>query len=462
MTKTTALITLVLLGGMAAWAKPVAARSARGATAIEPPRPMQAGAQAAEEKKPQWKSREEYDAFQAMTAEKDPNKKIADAEGFLKKYDSSDFKYAAFLAEMQAYAQLNKSDEAIGAARNALKVRPDSIDTIDALAYLAYTFPFTFKADDPQASTKLAEADSWSKSGLQLLQNFQKPANVTDEQFQAYVKPKRAVFNSTAGFVALQQKNYSAAITSLKAASDDNPSSWYSYYWMGLAYLYSTPRDYDHGIWYYARAVSLAKAAKDPNADGWEKYLKQTYVGYHGTDTGLTDIIAQAAASPNPPEGFKVTPVEAPKPTGNAMVDAFNQMTFPLKLGGDTAQKQWDQIKGQPLELGGTIQGVEKGTDAGAYMVRIAILDTTKSVDGYDIELKDTTQPDVRNLSKGDLVVFKGTLDTYTATPNMILSLSGSITKPDPLPDKPQVKEKPKAKAPPRRRTTTHRKTTGR
>ena len=46
-------------------------------------------------------------------------------------------------------------------------------------------------------------------------------------------------------------------------------------------------------------------------------FLKRAYVNYHGTDTGLTDIVAQAAASANPPDGFKVTQAEAPKPTGN-------------------------------------------------------------------------------------------------------------------------------------------------
>ena len=135
---------------------------------------------------------------------------------------------------------------------------------------------------------------------------IQKPAGATDEQFQQAVKEFRSVFNSCIGFVALQRKDYPSAITALKAATDDNPSSWYAIYWMGLAYLYSTPRDYDHAIWYYARAVDLAKAGKDPNADDWEKYLKQTYVGYHGTDTGLSDIMTQAAASANPPDGFKV------------------------------------------------------------------------------------------------------------------------------------------------------------
>ena len=55
------------------------------------------------------------------------------------------------------------------------------------------------------------------------------------------------------------------------------------------------------------------KPAKDPNADAWEKFLKQTYVGYHGTDTGLSDIMTQAASAANPPDGFKVTQVEAPE-----------------------------------------------------------------------------------------------------------------------------------------------------
>jgi hypothetical protein len=220
---------------------------------------------------------------------------------------------------------------------------------------------------------------------------------------------------------------------------------------MGLAYLYSTPRDYDHAIWFGARAVDLAKAGKDPNAEPWEKYLKQTYVGYHGTDTGLTDIEAQAAATANPPDGFTVTHAEAPKATGNQVVDAFNTLTYPLTLGGERAQQTWDGVKGQPIGLGGTVVSVEKGTDPNVYLVRIAILDSTKSADGYDIELKDTTQPNVKNLQKGDLVTFKGTADSYVATPNLILTLAGEVTSD--LPDKPPVKEKPKPKAPTRKTT---------
>jgi tetratricopeptide (TPR) repeat protein len=451
MRKSTALWSFTLLVSLVVWT-PAAQAAAkpqhvlRGAFAYQ----WNAPPQAAQAKN--WKSRDEYDAYTAMGNEKDPNKKISLAEAFLQKYSNSDFKSGAYLVEMQAYFQLGKSDQAIDAAKKALQGDPDNLD---ALGFLSYVFPFTFKVDDPNATANLSRAESDAKHGLELLQKIQKPANVSDEQFTQFVKPKRAVFNGTVGFVALQRKDYATAITSYKAASEDNPSDWYVFYRMGLAYLYSNPHDYDHGIWYIARALALAQAAKDPNAQEFDSYLKKTYIGYHGNDQGLQDIVAQAAASVNPPDGFKVAAMEAPKHTGNPLVDGFNDMTYPLKFGGDTAQKAWDSLKGQPLELGGVVDSIVKGSEAGTYLVRIAILDQSKATPGvYDIEVKDSKQPDVKNLERGDIVRFKGTADSYAATPNLVLTVAGQITDPDPLPDKPPVKEKPKPKAPVHHHTT--------
>jgi tetratricopeptide (TPR) repeat protein len=444
MRKNTALWTLALAISVAsgATAGEVASRSGRSIS-LTITRRMEAPPQAA--KAPAWKSRAEYDAFTAMNTEKDPNKKIELAEAFIQKFSNSDFKDLVYVTEMQTYQQLNQTDKAIDAARKALEANPDNLPT---LRFLSFTFPFLYKPDQPDSASGLARADADAHHGLEVLQKLQKPAGATDEQFQQGVKEFRAVFNSCIGFVALQKKDYPSAITALKAATDDNPSSWYALYWMSLAYLYSTPRDYDHAIWYGARAVDLAKAGKDPNADAWEKFLKQTYVGYHGTDTGLSDIEAQAASAANPPDGFKVAAVEAPKATGNNVIDAFNTLTFPLKLGGETAQKQWDAVKGQAIGLGGTVTSVEKGTDPNVYLVRIAVLDSTKSADGYDIELKVSTQPNVKNLQKGDLATFKGTLDSYVATPNLILTLTGEVTSD--LPEKPAEK-KPAAHKPVRK-----------
>ena len=208
--------------------------------------------------------------------------------------------------------------------------------------------------------------------------------------------------------------------------------------------MYSSPPDNDHALWYIARAVSLAQAAKNPAGDEIDKFLKRAYVNYHGNEEKLQDILTQAATAPNPPPDFKVAPMETPKPTGNPNLDAWNTMTFPLKLGGEKAQKTWDALKGQPIELGGYVDGVEKGTDPGTNLVHINISEQSKSGEGsYDIELKDATQPKVTNLSPGDPVRFNGTITAYTASPNLVLSLDGTLD-PDTIPDEPKVKPKPK------------------
>jgi tetratricopeptide (TPR) repeat protein len=448
MKKMTALWILTLLVSLSASAAAaeVAGRAARSVW-LPPVSHLQAPPQAA--KQPQWKSRDEYDAYNAMATEKDLNKKISLAEAFLQKFANSDFKSGAYLAEMQTYFQLNKGDQAIEAGKKVLEADPDNLD---ALAFLSYVFPFVFKADDSEATSKLSRADSDAHHGLEVLQKLEKPANVTDEQFTQYVKPKRAVFNGAIGFAALQRKDYANAITAFKAAVDDNPSDVYTFYRLGLAYMYSTPPDYDHALWYIARAVALAKASSNPAGDEIDKFLKRAYVNYHGNDQGLADTVNQAASAVNPPDGFKVAPMEVPKPTGDANKDGFNTMTFPLKLGGEKAQKTWDALKGQAVALGGAVDSVEKGSDPNTYLVRIDILDQSKAVDGvYDIELKDSTQPNVKNLQKGDLVRFKGTADSFTATPSMILTLVGEVTTD--LPDAPAAKPKPKPKTTP----TTHR-----
>jgi tetratricopeptide (TPR) repeat protein len=399
-----------------------------------------------------WKSRDEYEALTAVSAEKDPNKKISLAEAFLQKYTNSDFKDGAYMAEMQAYQQLGQTDKAVEAAHKVLEANPNQVNQLEALRFSSFVFPFVYNGNAPDAAAKLSRAESDAKQGLEVLQKLQKPAGASDEQFNQAVKGLRAVFNGTVGFVALQRKDYAAAITSYKAASEDNPSDWYVFYRMGWAYLLSNPHDYDRGIWYIARALALAQTAKDPNAGEFDKDLKRTYINYHGNDQGLQDIVTQAASSVNPPDGFKVVPMEAPKHTGNPLVDAFNDMTYPLKFGGETAQKQWDGLKGQPLELGGVVESVQKGAEAGTYLVRIDILDQSKATPGvYDIEVKDTKQPNVKNLAHGDAVRFKGVMDSYTATPNVMLTVVGEITQPDPLPDKPPEKPKP---APTHRRPT--------
>jgi hypothetical protein len=252
----------------------------------------------------------------------------------------------------------------------------------------------------------------------------------------------------------LQRKDYAGAITSLKTAAEDDPGNNLTFSMLGQAYLQSSPPDYDNGIWSLARSVALAKASNSPNAAALQKYYGQVYVSRHGSDEGESDILNQASASVNPPAGFKVTPAEKHKPTGNAAIDAFYNMEDSLKVGGDEEKQAWAQVKGQPFAMPGTVDSAEKGTDPDTYLVRIAITDASKAKGSYDIVLRDK-QSDAKYLSKGDPVAFQGTLADYTMTPGFSLTLDGTIDEKylEAAKDKAGTKTKPK----PRPRSTTRR-----
>lgn len=250
---------------------------------------------------PRWQSREEYDAYMAMANQtNDLELQIALAESFLQRFPASDFKSGAYLTEMQCYSRLNDTGRALTAARNALRFDRDNLE---ALGFLSYVFPFTFKPDDRNAESILTRAKNDAQHGLDVLQRVPKPPNVSDQEFRAVAMQKRAIFNDVLGFAALSQKDYAGAIKALKAAVHDNPNDTYAFYRMGLAYLYSTPTDYHHGIWYVARAAGLARTSGDPSSQEFLPYLRKVFVDAVGTDAALEDTITRALARVDPPEG---------------------------------------------------------------------------------------------------------------------------------------------------------------
>lgn len=388
----------------------------------------QGGQPAGAAKAPGWKSRDEYDAFQAILSSKDPNSMIKAADAFLQKYPTSDFKDQAYLAKMQANQQLGDSNKAMDAAKDALKANPENLG---ALNFLAFALPFVYKPTDANKDAELADLDGYAKKGLDVLGRQTKPSNMSDEDFNKQIKQLRANFNDAEGFVALQKKDYAGAISSLNSAKQDNPSDTFVFYRLGLAYLNSTPPDFEHAIWNLARASSLAKAAKVADAPAIEKFYEQVYQSRHGSDAGQNDVETQAASSVEPPADFKVAQAPKHAATGNQLVDAFHNYEDSLKVGGDTETQTWSQIKGQPFGGVGTVDSVEKAPDGTTFLVHIDITPESKNSPGYDIELKDS-QAGCKDLAKGDPVRFQGTISAYTTTPSFVLTLdSGNINDED-------------------------------
>jgi len=457
MKKTLVLMTLSMLFSVAAGAAPAQRRNRAG----EPSLLVRAFGWAAEaqaaQTQPTWGSTDEYNAWKAASDATDPNKKVELAEAFMKKYPNSPFVYLGYLEEVKGYQALGKGDKAMEAAVSALKLSPDNLD---ALSFEAFALPYVYNATNAGAADMLSRAESDAKHALDLLQKIQKPANVTDEQFNQFMKGKRALFNSTLGYVALQKKDYAAAITYLKAATEDNPSDNLTFSMLGQSYINSSPPDYDNGIWNLARSVALAKAANAPNAAALQKYYDQVYTNRHGSDAGEQDIVTQAAASVTPPADFKVAPAEKHKPTGNAAVDYYYNVEDTMKAGGDQAKQFWEQTKGQTYGLGGKVVSSDKAPDGDSYNVGIAITDDGKAKDAPEIILRDK-QPDAKYLAKGDLVkAFQGTIAEYSLTPSFTLTLDGTVDD-DSLAAAKAKKPKTPAKPKPTHRPVHHTKKSG-
>ncbi|HET9179621.1 MAG TPA: hypothetical protein VFQ24_14785 [Terriglobia bacterium] len=425
MKKTTVLFSMMLLAGFVCLPSSMrASGKLEGHLALFPAAALPAPAPAAPQAQARgWKSRAEYDAFQAFVKEADAQKRISLIQDFISKYANSDYLANAYVAEMQTYVQLNQTTSAIASAKKALAA---DADNLDALSYLSFTFPYTFKASDANASGELATAGKNAQHGLEVLQNLKKPAGVTDEQFEKYVQPKtkRAVFNIAAGYAALMQKNYSEAIKFLEAAEQDQPDNVLIYSFLGQAYYNENPRDVNKAIWSLARAAILAESKNGQNAEQLKKSFGQVYEAQHGSNEGEDKVLEAAKTSDSMPAGFSVAPPPQHKPTGDTYLDGFYKIEDALAVGGDTAEQNWSQLKGQPLGLVGHVDSVDTSSDPKTTLVRVDITPDAQSKPGvYDIVLQDT-QPNAKYLQPGDPLRFQGNIEAYSTTPNFNLTLS--------------------------------------
>ncbi len=396
------------------------------------PEPQAGGAAQAQ---PQWKGgRPEYDAYMAVDNEKDATKRIALIDGFLAKYPESNMKPRLAYMLMQAYQRLNDLPGASKAAREVLKIKADNIS---ALFLLSYAFHVTYKPGSSDEAAVLSRAASDAKSGLEALKKVQKPANASDSQFAQSIKTRRVMFNNTVGFVALQQEDYPVAVSYLTKVAEESPDDPLLFYRLGLAHFYSGDQGYDKSVWILARAASLASAKGEASESQIRKFLTQAYVRRYESEGGLEEILKQATASADPPEGFTVPHPPGPPASATPSEAVFHKLAHPLRGGGDTAERIWNRQKGQEISMAGKVDGWERGASAGQYRVRIDLLsdDSNKERGVYDVVVLVSGQPKARNLAPGDVIRFKGNFAEYEAKPRFVYTLDKGRINPEDLPE---------------------------
>src|SRR5262249_35914113 len=138
----------------------------------------------------------------------DNNQVIELTDKYLAGYPESKQLDKIYALRLQAYQATNNAPKMEEAANKLLEVDPNNVR---AFILLSYLFPRTVNTADPEIAAKSDKAAEIAKKGLAALDAMQAPQGVTPEQFQQQKDQSGAVLHETAGFAALQKKDYPTA-----------------------------------------------------------------------------------------------------------------------------------------------------------------------------------------------------------------------------------------------------------
>ena len=405
----------------------------------------QPGAGAPQQKK-EIKDPAEYNAYVGAVQQADPAAKISGLEAFLTQYPNSVMKEDALEILMGTYQQKGDPAKMGDTAQRLLQLNPNNVR---ALALLAYSKrAAALQNQNPQQN--LADAEQYGQKGLTALENFNKPPEMSDADYQNLKKQMSGIFNAAVGQSALQKKDYPTATKDLRAAVEVSPTDFTIIYPLALAYLQSTPPDVVNGAWFMARAASLAPPQMQAQI---EKYGKSQYTKYHGSDQGWTDVTAKAKASTTgvPDPGFTITQYVPPTPAEQAgdlvktkKVEEMSFAEWQLVLSEgkpEDAEKIWSVLKGKPLQMAAQVITIASPTS-------LKLAGSSDDIDAKraDIDLTMGAAIPARLMPKeGADFQFEGTPVSYEPKPFVMTMKDGAIltAKAPPGAKKPAVRKKP-------------------
>jgi hypothetical protein len=392
----------------------------------------------------------EYADYNAAIGQTDPKAKTAALEAYLTKYPQSAVKADTLQTLMLTYSSFDPT-KTLDAADRLLQVDPNNLR--------ALTFEVFFRKAGADAITdpagKQAALDAAAGFGTKGLAAT-KPAAMSDADFKSVKDSATPIFYSAIGTAALNKKDTATAIDNFKKELASVPVDQTTKpgpvlqdtYFLGLAYLQSTPPDLLNCTFYVSRFVAFAP---EPYKSQLAPTAKYCYRRYHGSEDGYDAVLTAASANLNPPADFTVTP--APKAsdiahktvveTPDLATLALSDKEFILQNGTpEDAEKVFATIKGKAVQIPDAT--VVAATDSS---VQVAVSDDavqSKTAD-FTFTMKEPlkTVPTV-----GAKITLTGTYGSYTQSPLMITMTDGEVVEPKKAPVK---KPTPTHKAAPRK-----------
>ena len=404
----------------------------------------------------------EYNAYQAAHNEKDPQMKIKALDDFVMKYPGSALSFYAYGDYFQTYYGLKNYPKTIEYVDKLLALpdaaKPEQIGTrLQALGYRAQAMLYGSSTPDLQKSEAYTKAKDASAQGLQTVSQWQKPANMSDEQYATTKKGMGVLFNSVAGIAESGLKDYKAAADSYKAVLALDPNDAVTHFRLGVAYLQEMPPDAPNGFWELSRSIAL----KGPGEAQVRTYLRNQLLHYQQpsceklADDEMNQMITLAATSADRPASVTTPSAEDLQ---KARDDTANFLPW-LQEGGDHGRIMWLATCGLEYpDVGVKVLDIMPADNDNFTLkvYRPAAADPDAAAKEMDaatmpnMEVHIVGQPDVKRLMKDDAVRFTGTLKDYQQSPFM-LTWDGAKVNPEDLQPAPTGGKRPARTAPPKR-----------
>jgi tetratricopeptide (TPR) repeat protein len=400
----------------------------------------------------------EYNAYMDAHGEKDPQAKIKKLDDFVMKFPMSALMMYIYGDYYTTYYALKNYPQTIEYVDKLMALPTVDLGTkLQSLGYRAQAMLYGSgdKAlQTPEAYTKGKDA---AAKGLETLNQWQKPQNMTDEQFTTNKKGLGVLFNSVAGIAESGLKDYKAAADSYKAVLALDPNDAVTHFRLGVAYLQEMPPAAPDGFWELSRSIAL----KGPGEAQVRTYLRNQLLHYQQpscdklADDEMNQMITLAATSTDRPASMVIPSSEDLQ---KARDDTGNFLPW-LQEGGDHGRVMWLATCGLEYpDVGVKVLDIMPG-DSDNFTLKVyrpAAADPDAAAKEMDaatmpnMEVHIVGQPDVKRLMKDDAVRFTGTLKDYQQSPFM-LTWDNAKVNPEDLQPAPTGGKRPARTAAPKR-----------
>ncbi len=249
-----------------------------------------------------WKDHAEYELYSAIVKDTNPKTRLESLDQWEQLYPASEFLKERRALQLNTYAALGKAQESVNLSQQILAEDPKNF------AALYYTVSFIRQlAGSPQFTDFLDRSEN---AASVILSNIElPPPNFSQEQWKTSRPTVEKLVHTTLGWIAMQRKKWGTAESELLLSLGIDPNNAEADYWLGSAIVSERrPEKQSQGLYYFARAAAYEGPGALP-ADGRARllaYVREQYKGYHGSETGVDDLLKQAAREPSPPSDFKI------------------------------------------------------------------------------------------------------------------------------------------------------------